>query len=681
MTQSPAYNPSTMFPYEDIIPPNGQRIYFFFNLTKLGHNSPTFPVVSMNYQTDVNTPEMQGTLTMPLDDDLYKNINVWDEFDLYWGYGGNTPPSNPIAVFNGYVKDVKRSALDLVVTFWDKGVLLLKNDILTYTNQYKSDIVKDIITKAGLTPYINWARTSYDTIVPYYNSASNSPSSSGSTTGSYSSSTGVTDNSSSTDNSSTDTSSSGYVTGAGTIAGSLDGTKRDNNGELLVYGRWYQTTVANHCPVCGLDGKIVWVHGKMQHYCKPGDWTDGGMYKCCVKLGGCDSDWSIMGQNQKSTTDIPSRDLPIVSGPTRVNAPIDFSNSGNSTDSGNVVLSNNAATMGKSYWQMLIDVITLATDYLMIYVYMDTCYVVPVTSSVNPLDYIDNNGKLQALNMQTLSPNSYEIFVDDRVNVEKGTVTVTDPKPGMTNQIIVNYGNKASHQQVIVGEQAFIDKFGKKTQPYNMYNLNQIEALAYAENMLKKTVRDNGFSIDLTAIGVPFFMEGMWCRTILTRYNINDTYFISKVNLKWDNQKAARADLTLNEFYPDISIANADSTQSDIASLSETSNASIDQIGYAEAKFRDCQPEACGPQTSTPTANDKYGYSDCWGDSYWLFNKLKAIGVKVRIVCCNTGEHRWIQINTNGSWQNWNYQKYNSQHHGSEACSGSTYHVLPGYST
>jgi len=88
----------------------------------------------------------------------------------------------------------------------------------------------------------------------------------------------------------------------------------------------------------------------------------------------------------------------------------------------------------------------------------------------------------------------------------------------------------------------------------------------------------------------------------------------------------------------------------------------VDSIGYSEAKFRDVQGQ------SSPTVMDKVGYGDCWADSGWLYNKLSAAGVPVRIMETSSGGlyylHRWVQINVGNEWQTWNYAKYNSQHCG-----------------
>jgi hypothetical protein len=92
-----------------------------------------------------------------------------------------------------------------------------------------------------------------------------------------------------------------------------------------------------------------------------------------------------------------------------------------------------------------------------------------------------------------------------------------------------------------------------------------------------------------------------------------------------------------------------------------SAQAIVDSIGYAEAKFKDIQGQ------SSPSVMDNCGYGDCWADSGWLYNKLSAAGISVRIIGHTTGSyplHRWIEINIGNGWKTWDYAKYNSQHHG-----------------
>jgi hypothetical protein len=96
----------------------------------------------------------------------------------------------------------------------------------------------------------------------------------------------------------------------------------------------------------------------------------------------------------------------------------------------------------------------------------------------------------------------------------------------------------------------------------------------------------------------------------------------------------------------------------------------VNFIGYAEAKFADVQGQ------SSPTVMAQVGYGDCWADSGWLYNKLTAAGLPVRIMGHTYGPypvHRWVAINIGNRWQTWDYTKYNSQHHGAL---GSGYYVV-----
>ncbi len=102
-------------------------------------------------------------------------------------------------------------------------------------------------------------------------------------------------------------------------------------------------------------------------------------------------------------------------------------------------------------------------------------------------------------------------------------------------------------------------------------------------------------------------------------------------------------------------------TGSTVVRTNSNAQAIVDSVGYAEAKFRDIQGQ------SSASVMDKCGYGDCWADSGWLYNKLSAAGINVRIIGHTTGSyplHRWIEINIGNGWTTWNYAKYNSQHHG-----------------
>ncbi len=95
----------------------------------------------------------------------------------------------------------------------------------------------------------------------------------------------------------------------------------------------------------------------------------------------------------------------------------------------------------------------------------------------------------------------------------------------------------------------------------------------------------------------------------------------------------------------------------------------LDAVGQEEAQFGDVQHVTIYG-IDDASVIETYGYGDCWADSCWLYNKLSALGVQVRIMGYEDGgrddgyRHTWIEINVGNGWQTWNYTKYSSQHAG-----------------
>lgn len=95
----------------------------------------------------------------------------------------------------------------------------------------------------------------------------------------------------------------------------------------------------------------------------------------------------------------------------------------------------------------------------------------------------------------------------------------------------------------------------------------------------------------------------------------------------------------------------------------------VDAIGMQEAQFGNIQHVTIYG-IDDESVIQEYGYGDCWADACWLYNKLSAAGVQVRIMGYEDGgiddgyRHTWIEINIGNGWQTWNYTKYNSQHAG-----------------
>ena len=95
----------------------------------------------------------------------------------------------------------------------------------------------------------------------------------------------------------------------------------------------------------------------------------------------------------------------------------------------------------------------------------------------------------------------------------------------------------------------------------------------------------------------------------------------------------------------------------------------LDAVGQEEAQFGSVQHVTIYG-IDDASVIELYGYGDCWADACWLYNKLSALGVPVRIMAYQDGgrddgyRHTWIEVNIGQGWQTWDYHKYNSPHAG-----------------
>lgn len=110
----------------------------------------------------------------------------------------------------------------------------------------------------------------------------------------------------------------------------------------------------------------------------------------------------------------------------------------------------------------------------------------------------------------------------------------------------------------------------------------------------------------------------------------------------------------------------------------------LDGIGQEEAKLDNIQHVTYYGRDDA-IVMDTYGYGDCWADASYLYDKLSAAGVPVRIMAYQDGgwgngyRHTWIEINVGHGWQMWNYSKYESRHVGYEGFGTPYVLIEPGH--
>lgn len=144
--------------------------------------------------------------------------------------------------------------------------------------------------------------------------------------------------------------------------------------------------------------------------------------------------------------------------------------------------------------------------------------------------------------------------------------------------------------------------------------------------------------------------------------NVNSSLGTIKFqNLVYSFSKVLAFQATNNRLPNYVSVTSLTQVSTSTVKNGSNAQAIVDSIGYAEAKYEDIQGQ------SSPSVMDQCGYGDCWADSGWLYNKLSKAGIPVRIIGHTKGSyplHRWIEINIGNGWKTWDYEKYDSQHHG-----------------
>jgi hypothetical protein len=155
---------------DDVLPPNGSqaRVELKFQPTKI----PDFKLKHLEYHQDNEDITSGGNLTITGGEDTYKTFKDVSGFELLWGWIQPNGVSKIEKVMNCQITNLKRKDQDIEIEFTNQGTLLEKKNTANYTNWKISEIMKDIIKKAGLKPvfeglwYLNDNKISYTTKEP-----------------------------------------------------------------------------------------------------------------------------------------------------------------------------------------------------------------------------------------------------------------------------------------------------------------------------------------------------------------------------------------------------------------------------------------------------------------------------------------------------------------------------------
>lgn len=228
--------------------------------------------------------------------------------------------------------------------------------------------------------------------------------------------------------------------------------------------------------------------------------------------------------------------------------------------------------------------------------------------------------------------------------IERGHFTEKINTTQTSNTIKVQYKGGT----LLVQDKDMVALFGQKIGGViKSKNSNIHQAHGLGMSALGLMLVDQDIEYDMTILGSHMYRTGKWVKFNNPKTGQYLEMFISSCKTTITPDANIRMDFKLKVApkYIQSSSSGGSGAGGDPTSL--------DAIGKQEATYTDCQ----SPQVpaSRLDANDKMGCSNCWGDSYWLYDKMTAAGFKCRIVCgdggCHTGPgHRWMEYMDGGKW-------------------------------
>lgn len=553
------------------------------NVKKLSAQ-PGIRVNSFDFQKDASDSTGDGTLTVLYDHAFYLKINKNDEISFKAGWITPDGKDNSVDYLNGYIKDIKPTGNTLEIDFVDKGVLLEQKATADYHQMKRSDILRDIASRAGLKAEINFGDNP-DDVIDY-----------------------TTESSSDTSNSD----SSGDSSGGSSSGGNITITARPSCkycNKQFGYS-WYTTTFVNKCPFCGATLEI----------------NPKGVQERELTCSKCGADFCGVCGREKRVP--PRARLTIVSSSASGNSSSGSNPTSDSSDSD----SDSSDSNDKSFWDMILELIMPTIFDFQVFVWMDTLYV-----------------------QQVPSPDSAKLWVDEGVNLIEDSVTITDPDINNTNQVTVQYGDSAHPQTVTVKYQDYIDKAGKVIEDkYQKLNYTEEQAHQYATKMLHEKLQKNGFSMDGTAIGGPQWFICRWLKTTCPLYNLDDTYYITRIDSKMDADTPWQVDFTIAEYFPDLSTDKKDDDEAgDINSQDPVKLAKA--LKTAKAIFdwvkQNIQWVYYENNRNDPATVLKLKRANCDDQSDLLVLMFKTVGYNAWKVChlhCGRYDHCNVRVVING---------------------------------
>lgn len=561
-----------VLPLTVLRPPDDSEDFFIINIEGVG-SSDNLGLLSIDWNKDIEQPTGTGTFNVIYQEGTYGALKEDLEIEIIAGWKYPNGGEIKKKVLTGYIKDVQFGQDTIQCDFNDKGVHLERKGKVSWIKKKRKDIIIDIIKKAELIPRVTIPES--DDIIDY-NSESSGSGSGGSNTGTGAVVTGT------------------FKPSCGTCSDSYP------------YEGEYTKSYANKCPHCGGTNLVYFRSKNSSDVKSPTGRIEEPQLEGGIFCSDCDADFcGCCGKDRKSVgTNVYLTSMTDNTMTTEgmEDAPIEGQDSKEGA--------------GKTYWDMLQELIAPIEADVQIYVWQEYCYVEEVP---NPMNY-----ELQAL---------------ESVNIRQDTLKPKEGDPHLINTVIVGYGkNKQLEFEKAVNELK-VNKYGPIEKKYIKEEYTQLEAKNFAERELKILQRDDDFQIDVGIIGCPYTYIGRFCLVRSPYYGIEESYYIKGFKASSDAS---------TPYFNDLILTNWKLHASSGGASGNTGEAGIKSVMQGASQFEWVRGQ------SDAAVLEQTGSGDCWAMSDYLYNKLAGQGYTVRVIEYATSmsnQHRTVQyMNDSGEW-------------------------------
>lgn len=201
-----------------------------------------------------------------------------------------------------------------------------------------------------------------------------------------------------------------------------------------------------------------------------------------------------------------------------------------------------------------------------------------------------------------------------------------------------------------------IERFGKIEPEEKPSNKGKV----WLQDMYQVAQRESGHTIDMKVLFDPQLKEGMYVHLQMPSFDLDGYYYVSKTSVEEESCMSITLDPAPPSRYQEV-------TETTVDTGNTGSGMGKDPIAIGNAlakKYGFCSSVVCPNPGGGESyeAMKKSGSGSCYAWSDALYTELNAVGIKARIIQYATSmarNHRSVQINTNGTWEDYPYRSTN----------------------